>query len=179
MPAPFMSEAAKVREMPHVMRFINGNVLDYGCGGDKITPDAYGVDGRELSGVNMVIPDLENPNPQAVYKFTEEFDVVFSSHFLEHTMNPYGMVSTWYQFIKPGGYLVLYLPDGRHYKHADNFEHLWDINMDNFLFWFRRNFCGEGKNYRGQNLTQYFNLIDWNMDVGEDRYSFYIVAKAL
>lgn len=178
MPAPYMSETAKVRDLPEVMQHIKGKILDYGCGGDKIVPHAIGMDGREMPGVDMVCRDLENPTAD-VFSLVEEFDTVYSSHFLEHVLNPYSMVSMWYQFLRPMGKLVLYLPDGRYYSNQNNLEHMQDINYDNFLFWFRRVFCGEGKNYRGEHQTKYFELIDHGMDVGEDRYSFYIVAKAV
>lgn len=174
-----MSEAAKVKEMPHVMKYISGKILDYGCGGDKITPEAIGLDGRAMEGVDYVVPDLENPSPSVVRQLMESFDTIFSSHFLEHTLEPYQMVMTWYQFLTPMGRLVLYLPDGRYYSHKNNPEHMQDMNYDNFLFWFKRNFCGEGKDYRGEHRTKYFELLDYGMDVGEDRYSFYIVARAV
>lgn len=174
-----MSEAAKVQEMPHLMKYIKGKVLDYGCGGGKITPEAFGVDGRAMVGVDQVINDLEDPPMDIVTHLMESFDTVFSSHFLEHTQRPYDMVAVWYQFLIPMGKLVLYLPDGRHYSNANNPEHMWDINYDEFLFWFRRNFCGEGRDYKGELRTKYFELIDHGMDVGVDRYSFYIVARAV
>lgn len=173
----FMSESEKVRELPNVMQHIKGKILDYGCGGSKIAPAAIGMDGRALPGVDIVCGDLENPKmaPQLV----ERFDVVFSSHFLEHTLEPYNMVMMWYQFLIPGGKLILYLPDGRHYINQNNPEHMQDINYDNFMFWFKRCFCGEGKNYHGEHLPKYFELIEHGMDVGYDKYSFYIVAKAV
>lgn len=178
MPAPFMSETAKVRELPQVMKYVTGKILDIGCGGDKIVPEAVGMDGRDIPGiVDIICPDLENLGD--VSQFVEEFDTVYSSHYLEHTLDPYKMVSTWYQFLIPGGKLILYLPDGRHYNNHNNHEHMQDINYENFLFWFKRCFCGEGKNYRGEHLPKYFELIDHGMDVGEDKYSFYIIAKAV
>lgn len=179
MPAPYMSESAKVRDMPHVMKYIKGNILDYGCGGDKITPEAIGADGRYMPGVDVLVGDLESPDAFTVGQWVEEFDTVFSSHFLEHTLQPRAMVEMWYQFLKPKGNLVLYLPDGRYYNNHNNPEHMQDINYDNFMFWFKRNFCGEGKNYKGEHLTKYFELVDHGMDVGEDKYSFYVIAKAV
>jgi SAM-dependent methyltransferase len=179
MPAPFCSETAKIREMPHVMRHITGKILDYGCGGDKITPEAVGMDGRSFENVDGIVPDLENLPQEVASMLVESFDTVYSSHFLEHCVRPLDMVHMWYQFLKPGGKLVLYLPDGRHYNHHNNFEHMWDINYDNFLFWFKRLFCGEGRDFRGNNRERFFELLDHGMDVGDDRYSFYIVARAL
>lgn len=175
----YMSESEKVRELPQVMKYIKGKILDYGSGGSKIVANATGVDGRSLDGVDIVVPDLEHPSNEFIVYCLENFDTVFSSHFLEHVLEPYAMVSMWYQFLIPGGKLILYLPDGRHYDNHNNPEHTQDINYDNFLFWFRRCFCGEGKNYKGEDLPKYFELLEHGMDLGEDRYSFYIVAKAV
>lgn len=175
----YMSETAKVQDSPHIMEFIKGKILDYGCGGSKITPDAVGVDGRALPGVDTVVPDLENPPRKLVADWTESFDTVFSSHFLEHVVNPYDMVMMWYQFLIPQGKLVLYLPDGKYYNNNENPEHMQDINYENFIFWFKRVFCGEGKNYRGEHLPKYFEIIHQGNDVGNDRYSFFIVARAV
>lgn len=178
MPAPYCSEAAKVREMNHVMKYITGKILDYGCGGDKIVPEAIGLDGRRMPGVDFTCEDLESPT-ELISHLVDQFDTVFSSHFLEHTRRPYDMIMMWYQFLKPGGKLVLYLPDGRHYDNQQNPEHMLDMNYDQFLFWFKRNFCGEGKNYRGEHLPKYFELWGHGMDIGVERYSFYIVARAV
>lgn len=178
MPAPFQSETAKVREMPHVMQHIRGRVLDYGCGGDKINSKAIGLDGRDMPGVNLICADLEDPTEEIARVLIHSFDTVYSSHFLEHCREPFNVVSMWYQFLMPGGTLVLYLPDGRHYSNEGNPEHMQDINHDNFMFWFRRNFCGEGKNYKGEHVAKFFELIDHGMDVGDDRYSFYLIARA-
>jgi len=174
-----MSETAKVRELPHVMNYIKGEVLDYGCGGDKITPTALGLDGRALPGVDIVVPDLEHPTGDLILELVHRFDVVYSSHFLEHTLNPREMVRMWYELLARNGKLVLYLPDGDYYSNEGNPEHMLDIKYKEFLFWFRRNFCGEGKNYKGEHLPKFFNIRTHGMDVGDDRYSFYVIAQVV
>lgn len=168
----YSSESAKVRDMPNVMKYVVGKVADMGCGPDKITPDAVGFDGRNLDGVDIVDDDLIN-----IPKNDLTYDTVFSSHFLEHLPDQYGAVSSWHQRLKRGGHLVLYLPDGRHYDNKENLEHMVDMRYDDFMFWFKRSFCGEGKDFRGNYLNKMFELVDSGMDVGEDRYSFYVIAR--
>lgn len=176
----YSSEAAKVRDMPNVMKFIIGSVLDIGCGPDKITPEAFGVDGRDLPGVNVV---TDNPYDLAGligkdHLITyEKYDAVFSSHFLEHLNNQYGAIVEWRKLIRLGGHLVLYLPDGDHYNNKENPEHMVDMKYEPFMFWFRRAFCGEGKDFRGENIPKMFELVDSFMDVGADRYSFVVIAR--
>jgi SAM-dependent methyltransferase len=175
----YHSEAAKVRDMPNVMKYVSGDILDVGCGPDKITPEAWGFDGRKLPGVNFIHND-----PYDISDWMEatdqwrEFDTIFSSHFLEHCANQYGAIESWTQnILKPRGHLVLYLPDGRHYNNQENPEHMIDMNYDQFIFWFKRAFCGEGKDFRGEHLPKMFDLVDSGMDVGPDRYSFYVIAR--
>lgn len=175
----YSSEAAKVRDMPNVMNYITGRILDVGCGPDKILPNAIGVDGRPLEGVDIV---FESPHSQDFLKYRDQnymnlFDSVFSSHFLEHVPNQWEAIMVWWHLLTHDGYLILYLPDGRHYNNQENPEHMIDMNYDQFIFWFKRSFCGEGKDFRGDHLTKMFDLIDSGLDIGEDRYSFYVIAR--
>jgi len=176
----YMSETEKFRDMPEVMKYITGRILDIGCGGNKITHDSVGVDGRLLDGVD-VICDRADDYDLLIYfrdkQLPNVFDTVFSSHFLEHCPNQHQTIMVWSDLLKRGGHLVLYLPDGRHYDNKENEEHMVDMNHDQFIFWFKRVFCGEGKNFKGEHLPKMFELVDHGLDVGEDRYSFYVIAK--
>jgi SAM-dependent methyltransferase len=44
----------------------------------------------------------------------ESYDFVLSCHSLEHVANPLKAVTEWNRVLKPGGYIVLVLPDKRH-----------------------------------------------------------------
>jgi SAM-dependent methyltransferase len=167
---PYHSEAAKVRDMS-IMKYVQGRVADVGAGGDKITPDSYAVDGRALPGVDSVRDGLMLRDEDGM------FDTVFSSHFLEHVNNPYEYILNWYKHLRFYGHIILYMPQKDAYKSEDNPEHLFNWSYDDFMFFFRRNFCGEGKNYKGENLRTLFEVIESGVDIGQDRYSFYIVAK--
>jgi SAM-dependent methyltransferase len=41
------------------------------------------------------------------------YDFVMSSHMLEHSANPILVLAEWRRLLKPGGHLLLVLPDGR------------------------------------------------------------------
>ena len=60
----------------------------------------------------------------------DQYDFLLSSHSLEHTANPIKALKEWIRVIKPGGKLVLILPDKRNtfdYKRTyTNFSHLLD-----------------------------------------------------
>jgi hypothetical protein len=172
------SEADKVRDLPQVMQFIQGRILDIACGDDKITPDAFGVDGRDLPGVNLVTDDLITlwAHDRAG---TEEWDTVFSSHYLEHSEQPFYLLECWRHCLKTGGYLVLYLPEKSHYNSHDNPEHLYNWSYEDFLFAFKRILCGEGKNYKGDHLPKLFEFVDSGLDIRKDAYSFYVIARKI
>ena len=166
----YMSESGKVRDMENLMKFIKGKIADVGCGPDKITPDAIGYDGKKLDGVNV---DGEG----CWINKDEVYDTVFSSHFLEHTANPFDYMIDWYGALKPGGHLVLYLPDQRWYDNNNNPEHLHSWNYRDFMFWFVRALCGGALDFKGQQLERMFELVISGEDKGDDRYSFWLVAK--
>lgn len=175
----YKSEADKVRDLPQVMQYIKGSIADVGAGHDKITDNALGIDGRALEGINYVTDDVLTLDRQLESCADAPFDTVFSSHFLEHISDQYRAILSWTYHLKPGGYFVLYLPDGRYYDNKQNLEHMVDMNYDDFMFWFKRSFCGEGKDFRGNYIPQVFELIDSSLDVGQDRYSFYVIARKL
>ncbi|HTJ52646.1 MAG TPA: methyltransferase domain-containing protein [Cyclobacteriaceae bacterium] len=168
----YHSEADKVRDLPQVMQYIIGSIIDFGCGDSKITPDAKGVDGRPLPGVDYV-----TDNPLILDFIGEKFDTVFSSHFLEHLSDQYSAIECWGDALNIGGHLVLYLPDGDHYDNKENLEHMVDIKYDPFIFWIKRAFCGEGKDFRGDHLPKVFDLVDSGMDLREGCYSFYVILR--
>src|SRR3972149_2073498 len=116
----FYSETAKGRE--RVRGLCMGKGLDLGCGGEKICPDAIGVDARIIPSVDMAL-DLTGSLP-----FEDgEFDYVFSSHCLEHLVPPPGqLLPLWRRVIAPGGYLILYLPHKDLYK-VPNPEHFHEF----------------------------------------------------
>lgn len=174
----YSSEAAKVRDMPHVMKYVTGSIIDIGCGPDKIHPEALGVDGRNLPGVNLVTDSPYMLSRELIKnEFQDEFSTVFSSHFLEHLSDQHCAIMSWRSLLVTGGHLILYLPDGRYYNNQENPEHMIDMNYDQFIFWFKRSFCGEGKDFRGNHLPKLFELVDSGLDIGEDRYSFYVICR--
>jgi len=58
------------------------------------------------------------------------YDFVLSSHSLEHSANPLQCLAEWVRVLKPGGALVLVLPDSRftfdHRRPTTSFQHLLD-----------------------------------------------------
>lgn len=168
---PFYSETEKIYEK--VKPYLGGTILDMGCGTHKITPDAIGIDGRQTEDAGIVTDRLSD-FPESMHGMA---DVVFSSHCLEHMLDDYGTLLEWAKLLKPKGYLILYLPDGRRYNNYMNPEHMRDYTYPQFMLFFERAFCGQGKNFRGETLPLHFSVIESGQDFGDDRYSFYLVAQ--
>ena len=162
---PFYSETEKIR--PRVLKYLEGaeSILDYGCGGDKIVPHATGIDLRPLPGVNVVtknVEDIYDVLPLSLHRGGQ--DVIYSSHFLEHVKDDRRLMNSWINLLKPGGFLILYLPDDKIYDNSSNPEHLHVYTHDTFIEEFIPKFSG-------------LEIVDHDVDYGDDRYSFFCVCR--
>jgi SAM-dependent methyltransferase len=171
------SESKKI--LHKVDKYLAGKIVEVGCGDEPVKEGVVGIDGRNFPHVNILtnnLYDLDVRHPELVGKF----DCCFSSHVLEHLPDSYRAIMEWSSLVKRGGYFILYLPDGNYYPNKQNPEHFHDTKYEDFIFWFKRTFCGEALNFTGKPYFEpYFQLIESGLDVGEDRYSFYLVAKKL
>lgn len=111
---PQGNEAAKVKY--DIVPYTRGVVLDMGCGPSKAYRHFLGVDSckdTELFGIAMR-PEIrcDVGDPQAVADTFQSLsvDAIFSSHCLEHIEDYRAALAAWWDIIKPGGHLVLYLP---------------------------------------------------------------------
>lgn len=171
----YHSEAAKFRELD-AMKYVTGGIADVGAGSDKITPDAFAYDGRPVEGVDQIQTGLKE---LFIGDIKPEYDTIFSSHFLEHVTDPDDYILSWSEFLVSGGHLVLYLPEKSHYDSHQNPEHMFNWSYEDFMFFFKRAFCGEGKDFKGEYLPKLFEVVDSGFDIRENCYSFYLVAKKL
>jgi SAM-dependent methyltransferase len=81
-------------------RNFSGSVIDVGCGPDLVVPHAVPF-------------DIEDGDAQWLRRYfePETFDCVHSSHCLEHMPDPGLAVSQWWGLVKPGGHLIVVVPD--------------------------------------------------------------------
>lgn len=119
-----MGEAAKISA--RIMKESDGlSVLDLGCGDSKVVPWAIGVDdGSEWADLKTgpdvrarIDPDSAQLAGALMSKgFQTLYDIVFSSHALEHMPSPIGRtIRYWLAFVRPGGRIMLWLPNERLY----------------------------------------------------------------
>lgn len=81
---------------PTALQFCQGTGLDVGAGKWPL-PGATPVDGSDGVSDAMALPE-------------GRFDYIFSSHCLEHLVNPVFALDHWKTRLKAGGVLFLYLP---------------------------------------------------------------------
>ena len=85
-------------------QYCNGKGLDIGFWGDLVTEYSVGF-------------DFEHGDAQMLKGVADvSFDFVYSSHTIEHLPDPSEAVKNWFRVLKPGGYLIIYLP------HRDLYE---------------------------------------------------------
>ena len=89
--------ARRVRE--GLRKVCQGKGIDIGYGGDPVTPDVRGWDIED--GDAHLMPGVAD----------ETYNFVYSSSSLEHMDNPVKAVSKWWKILKPGGYLIIAIPD--------------------------------------------------------------------
>ena len=98
-----MTETSKAKERRlrdgFFDRFCVGRGLDIGHGGDYVLD---GCDGWEINCGDA--KDLSKI-PDSYYEW------VYSSHCLEHLTDPVVAIGNWWRVLKPGGYLIVVVPD--------------------------------------------------------------------
>lgn len=127
-----MREASKtnlVRPPDFSAKFLRGRVLDIGAGGDVVCSWAESF-------------DQENGNANTIDKYFERntFDCVHSSHCLEHMIDPVSALAGWWSILKPGGFLIIVVPDEDLYEQAIwpslfNSDHKCTFRLDRPTSW--------------------------------------------
>jgi SAM-dependent methyltransferase len=70
----------------------------------------------------------------------ESYDFVHSSHCLEHMVDPYVAIANWFRILKPGGHLVVTVPDEDLYEQGVwpstfNTDHKWTFTIHKHQSW--------------------------------------------
>jgi len=98
-----MDEAKKTNNMRgqvFLKKYFSGKIIDIGAGEDLVCDGAEKFD-----------QDDGDANHITRYRNMNTYDTVHSSHCLEHMYEPEKALLEWWKIIKPGGYLVLVVPD--------------------------------------------------------------------
>jgi SAM-dependent methyltransferase len=128
-----MREASKtnrIRGAGFVPRYLQGKaVLDIGCGPDLVVPWAEPFDLAD-----------GDANQIASLRPAESYDVVHSSHCLEHMHHPRDALAQWWGLVRPGGFLITVVPDEELYEQGlwpsmFNGDHKWAFTIDPGRLW--------------------------------------------
>jgi SAM-dependent methyltransferase len=104
MPRPTMAKEtakAKIRRLKEGFfdKYFQGRGIDIGYGGDLVVPNCRGWD----------VEDGDAHDLKGVAD--ETYDFAYSSHVLEHLEDPARALRNWWRVVKPGGNLILYVPE--------------------------------------------------------------------
>lgn len=94
------SKTNNVRGPGFVETYLTGRVIDIGAGDDPVKPEAEIFDFAQ-GDANRIL-DFVDPGV---------YDAVHSSHCLEHMNDIEGCLRQWWELVKPGGFMVLVVPD--------------------------------------------------------------------
>lgn len=110
------SIARRLRDPRYIGRFFVGDGVDIGG-----KPDPLSLHMHVLPLITSVrIWDLEDGDAQFMLGVPEsEFGFVYSSHTLEHMVDPYVAISNWFRILKPGGHLIVSVPDEDLYEQGN------------------------------------------------------------
>ncbi len=127
-----MDEASKTNQLrgaDFAPRYLQGRVLDIGAGKDAVCSWAEVFD-QQHGDANRI----------GNYFPTQSFDAVHSSHCLEHMHQPAQALAGWWSLVKPGGYLILVVPDEDLYEQGIwpsffNADHKATFRLDRATSW--------------------------------------------
>ncbi len=95
------NSAARRRREGFYEKYFVGSGIDIGCGNETITPDARGWDIAKGDTDATLMKGVDD----------ETYDFVYASHVLEHIAEPHFALQNWWRILKPGGHMVIAVPD--------------------------------------------------------------------
>lgn len=102
-------------------KYCTGRGLDIGFGGDPLVPGIQGW-------------DFEHGDAQYLQGLADsQFDFVYSSHTLEHLDDPAVALKNWWRVLKPGGYLIVYIPHRDLYEKKEKLPSQFNTNHKHFF----------------------------------------------
>jgi SAM-dependent methyltransferase len=90
----------KIRSAEFIEKYFQGNIIDIGAGNAPVISDAEIFDLKD-----------GDANVLSRYKTKNTYDLVHSSHCLEHMVDAKSALNEWWSLLKSGGYMILVVPD--------------------------------------------------------------------
>lgn len=121
----------------YATRWLTGDGIDIGCGADSL-----GALGSFFPLMRSVRPwDLPDGDAMEMIGVADDsFDFVHSSHCLEHLVDPYRSLDNWIRICRPGGHVVVSIPDEDLYEQGVwpstfNADHKWSFTIGKRESW--------------------------------------------
>ena len=150
------SVARRLSQPNFAKKYFVGNGIDIGG-----KPDPLSLYTELFPGIKSIrIWDLEDGDAQKMEGAADNsFDFVHSSHCLEHLHDPREGLRNWLRILKPGGYLVVSIPDEDLYEQCIfpstfNSDHKWTFTTYKTHSW----------------STRSINILDMVRDLGAEAY---------
>jgi SAM-dependent methyltransferase len=112
-------------------KYFVGRGIDIGAGPDSLEKLAYVFRGiTEVDSWDQLQGDAQL---MSILK-DNTYDFIHSSHYLEHMVDPHIALRNWIRITKPGGYLVITVPEEGLYEHFNwpsrfNGDHKWSFSI--------------------------------------------------
>lgn len=102
-------------------KYCKGEGIDIGYGGDIVVPGCLGWDFEQgdaqyMSGVK-----------------DHSYDFVYSSHTLEHMIDPSISLINWWRILRPGGFLIVFIPHRELYEKKRKLPSKFNPNHKHFF----------------------------------------------
>jgi len=102
-------------------KYCRGKGMDIGYGGDIVVSGCH-------------VWDFEHGDAQYMQGVKEQsFDFVYSSHTLEHMIDPSTALINWWRILKPGGFLIIYMPHKELYEKKNRLPSNWNPDHKYFF----------------------------------------------
>ena len=126
-------------------KYFQGKGIDIGAGPDCISR-------HEFDAYNW---DLKDGDAQFLASVKDNtYNFVHSSHCLEHMMDPKIAIKHWVRVCRPGGYIVITIPDEELYEH-----NMWPSRFNSDHKWTFRIYSGTPKFYKSLNVVDLLKLV--------------------
>jgi 2-polyprenyl-3-methyl-5-hydroxy-6-metoxy-1,4-benzoquinol methylase len=126
-------------------KLFKGSGIDIGAGPDCISQ----------WGFNAYNWDLKDGDAQYMASVKDNtYDFVHSAHCLEHMVDPEISLKNWVRICKPGGYIVVVIPEEDMYEHG-----YWPSRFNSDHKWSFKIFKGTKLHSKSVNVTELLRLI--------------------
>lgn len=128
------------KDLDFKTRYFVGAGIDLGCGRDPVKPSVFpyikSVDTMEIGDGDAQTLTWKNGTRIA----DASLDWVHASHLLEHLESPLNALIAWLAALKPGGHLIVCVPDEDLYERGHwpsifSGEHLWTFTISKSSSW--------------------------------------------